>query len=295
MLENLDAEQDLLLDQVAEEYVRALTEPDPYDPTVAAAWLRVVYRLCDLPYPDRVEVVASPEAAFALAETLVGAPVRRELDGVGVACASWVARYDAYHRLGVLSDEEVSEVFALRAYLRCAWDHVLLDECAIVVGRPVVLQLYESGNLHSVDGPAITWSDGERGYAHHGVWISEQIALRPRTVTREEYLAISDTEVRRALAERAGWEWIASLLGASVTDVWTDPATGLRYELLGYSEAEGKLLRKQSPALQDGSQPWYVEPVHEDLMTARAARKWQAGEDVVECEDDPSLEYEVET
>jgi hypothetical protein len=58
----------------------------------------------------------------------------------------------------------------------------------------------------------------------------------------------------------------------------------------------GRWLRKTSPALQDGSSPSYVEPVHEDCRTARGARKWQActwTPDV--CELDPSLQYGLET
>ena len=294
MLDHLTDEQNSTLTRVADEYLAALTRPDPYDDAVVAAWLQVAYRICDLPCPGKIIAVDSPYAAFATAERLLGQPLAvQELDGIGGACASWVARYDAYHSLGVLTDSEMSDVFALRAFYRCAWDHILLDECAIVVRRPT-LSLDVDGNLHSADGPAVLWGDGHPEYAHHGIWISEQIALRPRTVTRSDYLAISDTEVRRALAERAGWEWIAELLGAEVVDSWQDPATRLEYELLEYPG--GKLLRKRSPILQDGTRPWYVEPVHEELRHAQAARKWQAtGDDVGACEDDPSLDYDLET
>jgi hypothetical protein len=293
MLSDLTTEQDAILDATAEEYIRCLTEPDPYDDVVVKTWLAIIYAACESPVPDRVEVVDSPYAACRLATALTGTVVNK-LDSVGVGDAGWVARYDAYHRLGVLTDEEAHDVLALRAYLRCAWDHVLLDECAIVVRRPTLLRVDDAGELHSDDGPAIEWADGEREYAHHGTWITEQIALRPRSHTREEYLAIAATEVRRALSERAGWVWVAELLGSAVVDVWTDPGTGLVYELLAY--ASGKMLRKRSPELQDGSQPWYVEPVHEDLRTARAARRWQASDATPdECEADPGLAYEVET
>jgi hypothetical protein len=295
MLTDLTPEHDTILDDVAAEYIACLTRPDPYDDAAVRAWLRIAYDACGLPMPDRVEVVDSPDAACELASVLTGETIAA-LDSVGVADAAWVARYDAYHRLGVLSDAESAELLALRAYLRCAWDHILLDECAIVVRRPTTLSLDEAGNLHSVDGPAIAWADGHPDYAHHGVWVSERIALDPRGHTRAEYLAITDTEVRRALGERAGWQWVAELLGAKIANTWTDPRTGLRYELLSLADGGGKLLRKESPTLQDGSQPWYVEPVHEDLRHAQAARKWQAGDwSVEECEADPELSYGAES
>jgi hypothetical protein len=229
-----------------------------------------------------------------LAGELTGKKVTN-LDTVGVPDSAWVARYDAYNRLGVLSDAETTDLPALRGFLRCAWDHILLDECAIVVRRPASILLDENGDLHSVDKPAIAWEDGHCEYAHHGVWITEKIALRPRAYTLQEYTDLTDTEVRRALCERAGWEWVAELLGATTSSSWTDPSTGLLYELLTCIYGT-KMLRKQSPTLQNGSQPIYVEPVHEDLLTARAARKWQATWlTVAECESDPELEYGIET
>ena len=292
MLEHLTQAQERILVEVADEYIRALTEPDPYNPETVNGWLAVAYRCCGLPKPDRVYVVDSPFAAYALATKMTSSDVT-SLDGVGVCDSSWVARYDTFRRLGELSDEEAADVMSLRGFLRCAWDHILLDECAVVVRRPTVLSLDEDGLLHSAEGPALAWADGNEEYAHHGTWISRKIALEPRSHNRSEYLGIANTEERRALCERAGWNWVAELLGATVADSWTDQVTGLSYELLAYDG--GKLLRKQSPKLKDGSQPWYVEPVHETLRTARAARKWQATSlSPGECEQDPDLVFGVE-
>ena len=293
MLTELTPVQDKLMDAVADEYIRNITVPEPYDRSAVRRWLEIAYDACELRCPDRIEAVASPRAAMALASELTGDPIT-SLDSVGVVDSAWVARYDAYHRLGVLSDAEAAGLLALRAYLQCAWDHILLDECAIVVIRPIALRADDAGDLHSIDAPAIEWADGQLAYAHHGVWISEKIALRPQSHTREEYLEIEDTEVRRALSERAGWDWVAELLGATVSDSWTDPRTELKYELMSYDG--GKLLRKQSPILQDGSQPYYIEPVHESLRTAQAARKWQAtDESPDDCESDPDLVYGAES
>jgi hypothetical protein len=53
----------------------------------------------------------------------------------------------------------------------------------------------------------------------------------------------------------------------------------------------------QSPPLKDGTQPSYIEPVHPDLRTAQAARKWQcvdaAGNwpDADECNDEPEIVF----
>lgn len=293
MLESLTPEQDALCDAVAEEYLKAASTMREPDPVAIRKWLEVVYRLYDMKVPERIEIVASPFAALDLGEKLTGKRVE-DTNGCGYGDAGWTAYYDAHHRLGVLSAEEVADTLALRDFQRCAWDTLLLDECAIVVRLPVELNVDAEWNMHSSTGPALKWADGHEEYAWHGTWVDKRVVMDPRSYTREEYLAITNTEVRRALSESGGWEWVASLLDAKVINSWTDPVTGLLYELL--AGGEEKFLRKQSPALKEGAQPTYIEKVHEELVTAQAARKWQAVPSLspAECEKDPVLTYGVE-
>lgn len=295
MLETLTTKQEALMEKVAAEYIRGLSEPPKkIDMGAINRWLDVVYGLYDMKRPARIEVCGSPMAALRLASELLGTK-ETDMDWCGVGDGGWVSFYDYFNRIGVLTDEESSDVLAFRDFGRTAWDTVLLDECAIVIRRPAVLHLDDDGNIHSPVGkPAIEWADGETEYAHHGTWISERIVKEPQSFTRTEYQAITNTEERRALAERAGWDFIASMLGATVVDSWTDAKTKLRYELLRCDDGS-KLLRKQSPKLKNNKQPTYVEPVHEQLRTARAARKWQATSWAVDqCESDPELSYGVE-
>jgi hypothetical protein len=255
-------------------------------------WLDIAYSVHDLKCPGRIELANSPEHAFSLEKELTGY-TSRCLDACGIADSGWVGFYDFFHRIGVLSNEEASDVLALREFQRSAWDTILLDECAIVVLGPKLLKRDANGNLHNSTGPCIEWQDGQKAYAWHGVWIPDRIIVDPKSYTGNEYLALS-TEVRRALGEKAGWDHVSQLLGAKPIDTWTDPITGLTYELL--ASDNGKWLKKQSPVLKTGQQPYYIEPVHEDLQTAQAARKWQATDLTPgQCETDPKLTYDVET
>lgn len=293
ILETLTPDQEKLLDQVAKEYISDLVVSR--DPDIAAInrWLDVVYGLYDMKRPARTEIAASPEAALKLATELTGEK-QTEMDWCGTGDGGWVAFYDLFNRIGILTAEESEEVLALREHGKGAWDSVLLDECAIVIRRPVALRLDDDGNLHSNTGPCIEWADGEKDFAYHGTWVPERIVMAPKSFTRDEILAITNTEERRALGEIAGWQWIADQLGAKVVDKWYDRSRKLKYELLSYGTGQ-KLLRKQSPSLKNGKQPIYVEPVHEDLKTAIAARKWQATTlTPAQCEADPTLKYQVE-
>lgn len=293
ILESLTPEQLALAEEIAEEYIRDLTQATLPDGSAITRWLDIAYGLYDRKRPDRIEICDSPEAALALASELTG-NVEAYLDDAGIGDGGWLAFYDYFRRIEVLTQDEAADVLALRDFSRIAWDSVLLDECAIVVQRPIALKVDDAGNLHCADGPALEWADGKKDFAWHGTWVPERMVLNPRSYTRDEYMAITNTEERRALSESGGWSWVAELLGAKPADEWTDPETGLGYVLLKCPSGEA-LLAKQSPELKDGAQPRYLEPVHEDLRTARAARKWQATRlTVAECEHDPALSYGVE-
>lgn len=293
ILESLTPEESALAESIAQECILDLVVYREPDQTHVAAWLKIAYGLYDLDMPTRVEIVDSPFAAKKLARELTG--VDCSLDYCGVGDGGWVSFYGFFARIGVLTTEESADVRALRDFSRSAWDTLLLDGCAIVVRRPTVLKLDDAGNLHSASGPCIEWRDGERDFAWHGQWVPERIVTDPRGHTRAEYMAISNTEERRALSEAAGWAWVADLLGAKEIDGWNDPRTNLRYTLLKCEDGQ-KLLAKQSPRLKGGDQPSYMEPVHEDLLTACAARKWQATTLAPkECEADPDLSYGIET
>lgn len=293
MIETLTKSQEKLMDTVADDAIAMFFKYRNPNKAVVARWLSVAYGLFDRKPPNRVEIVDSPFAACALASKLTGEKITTT-DYCGAADLGWVSRYDYYHRIGVISDEEFAQTKALRDFTGVAWDTILLDECAIVVKKPTTMIVDDVGLLHCANGPCIEWADGNRDFAWHGTWVPERIIMSPRSYTAQEYLAITNTEERRALGESAGWDFIVGLIGAQAVNTWTDPKTGLAYALLRCVNGE-QLLRKQSPKLANGDQPTYVEPVHEDLRTAQAARKWQATTLTPrECESDPVLDYDIE-
>ena len=289
----LSPEQEALCDEIVREYDQALKPTEP-DMDAIRKWVDIVYGFYNIKPPEKIEIMDSPIAALNRSTELTGTK-QIWTDSCGVNNASWVVLHDFYHRIGTITDDEFKDLAALRAFIRCAWDTILMDELALVVRMPTVLERDRDGNLHCETGPAIGWKDGNEEWAWHGVWVPERVITAPRSYTKAEYLEIKDTEVRRALSEAAGGEFIMTLLGAELQNTWTDPKTQLQYELFGAATGE-KWLRKQSPRLQNGDQPLYVEPVHEDLKTAQAARKWQATTlSAAECEKDPELEFGQES
>lgn len=294
MLEALTKDQEKTLDVVAAEYIGIIKKKHPIKmPDVAEAVKKIYGFYYKAPPP--IEVCDSLAAALRRATELTGTR-QTSADWCGVADAAWIAKYDAYHRIGVLSDDEIGDVLIMKRFMLSVWDTILLDELALVVRWPTRIETDDQGRLHCSDGPCVQWQDGERDFSWHGVWVPERLITDPTSYTGAEIRSLA-TEVRRALGEKIGWAAVLEKLGgATDVDSWTDPKTGLVYKLSA-SDDGAKWISKLSPRLQDGSQPWYVEPVHEDLRTAQAARKWQAvrGATVEECESDPVLEYEIET
>jgi hypothetical protein len=284
----LTPEQETILDQVFADYDSLIPIGETtIDNPVIVKWLKIVYESeAKIPMPP-IEIAVSPQAACRRASELTGERVTTT-DDLGIGNSGWLSRYDAYHRLGVLteSDDEVAEFCA---FVRTVWDTILLDGLAIVIRRPVTLLRDPDGNLHCPNGPAVAWIDGVEHYAWHGVWVGKRLLMSPETFTRDEYQALP-AEQRRALGESWGWDRVTELLGAVVAD-----------EIEGYALLRApdgaQWLRMRSPELQDGSRPWYVEPVHEDCRTAAGARRWRVPPfvDPKECDADPTLEFEHES
>ena len=174
----------------------------------------------------------------------------------------------------------------------------------MVCDRPTEINRDGSGRLHSENGMAIRWIDGWGLWMWHGTKVSEKIIMRSQEITREEILAESNSEVSRAIAEKIGWAEYLKRVDAVLIDKWFDPNKSLHYELYDFKERRfslmPRLLKMESPELNDGSRPYYIEPVDPGLKTCQAARKWQFMKEdltwptVEDCNKNPNMVFEVE-
>ena len=149
----------------------------------------------------------------------------------------------------------------------------------MVCDRPTKIARDSRGRLHCEDAMAIDWTDGWGLFMWHGTLVPAKLIMDPASVTREEVLAEKNSEVSRAYAERLGWERYFKLVDVERVDQWTDKRTGLFYELYDFKnrlgENQPRLLKMESPVLNDDTKPHYIEPVDPKLKTAQAARRWQ--------------------
>lgn len=145
--------------------------------------------------------------------------------------------------------------------------------------RPEYIHRDDQSRPHSDRGPFCKWRDGWELYYLHGVRVNERIVTAPESYTAEEIKAEKNSEIVRALAERLGWTRFIEKLGGTTIDKWTDPKTGLDYELIEcaakWGDLQPRFLKMRSPELHDGTTPYYLEPIDPGVNTAQAARKWQ--------------------
>lgn len=235
------------------------------DEPAVQAYLAYLYGSHKIPVPTNVVVATGLLAARRLAGD------GGKESGYGIAQLSQLVYYR--EGLALMGDppDSVVEIrydFALRVYDL----HVGVDG-AVLVPYPSVYSTDSEGELHCATGPAVGWANGEEFFFWHGQQIPGEVIVSPETVSRELLGGIVNAERRRACFEVLGLERAIEILQLAVFNSWTD-LHGLSYEL--YKSKSDAWLRMQSPPLQDGTQPWYVEPVHERCETCAEALAWRA-------------------
>jgi hypothetical protein len=217
-------------------------------------------------------------------------------DSVGSQHDAWWLSFYSYFRdvCGLTAEtDKLGGLFALAQSAGWALPH---QKICWVSERHQVLSRDARGRLHCTTGPAVLYPDGWAIYAVNGVCVPSRVIESPESYTADEIRAEKNSEVTRVLAERLGWDKFLDKIGSVSIDKWTDPKTGLDYELLDSThrigELQPRLLKMRSPRLKDGSSPYYIEPVAPGLRTAQAARKWQCvSSSIDECNNRPEMNF----
>lgn len=206
----------------------------------------------------------------------------------------WVAYYRFCETvLGVRYAEADHDGLALMDAIgqSCGWWYPY-DGLIIACERPEIVQMEEITDaqpvaegmpatkryrLHATDGPAVRFRDGWSIYAWHGVRVPAKLIETPSQITRDDVVAETNAEVRRAMYERVGPDRYADLLG--VQPVHTDAWNGQTYTLLRTIEPDTvvgdylQFVRVQCPS----TGRVYHLSVPPTVHTARAAVAWTFG------------------
>ena len=125
--------------------------------------------------------------------------------GYGSNEAFWVAFYkyfcDVCKIEYVPKSLEGLQIFEMLG-LNSGW-HYLFADCAIICDRANIISI-EQNVLHNDEGPAIAYPDGVAIYVIHGHVVTEQIVMRPETITLDQIDKETNPETRRILIQRFG-------------------------------------------------------------------------------------------
>lgn len=116
---------------------------------------------------------------------------------------------------------EIEEHAILEPLIQAAKTHYyryLDEDFALVCDRPRTLKVTEQNVPHCEDGPYIRWDDGTEWWYIEGVMVTEQIVMRPETLTPKQIEAEENAEVRRIMIERYGPSRYAEETGAKLVD-----------------------------------------------------------------------------
>lgn len=188
--------------------------------------------------------------------------------------ASWISVYD-YFRAVCGFVEETEKLLALMELCKSAGWCLPYRHVCWISERHNFLARDERGRLHNLAGPAITYPDGWKIYAVHGVQVPAWVIENPETITVELIDSESNVDVRRVMIDQYGMQRYLMDSGAQITHQDT---FGILYRKLVYNEEPIVMVKvRNSTPEPDGSVKDYFLRVPPEIETARAAVAWTFG------------------
>ena len=160
----------------------------------------------------------------------------------------------------------------------------LFRGAAVLTARPDRLCLDRSERLHSDDGMALRYPDGWGLYAWRGVRVTEQVILRPETLTSKQIFSERNVEIRRLMIERLGLKQFLSQARAKCLDA-DQGGTRRLYRINLPGDEPIVAVRVQCPST---GQIYFLR-VPAEIRTCREAVAWTLGFEKIE-EYDPLVE-----
>ena len=203
-------------------------------------------------------------------------PVRDQVGGAsyGQHDASWLGFCDFFHMETAITGLEALEGLWLLAQ-SCSWGWFYKD-AVILTERPIFLARDDDHRLHCSDKAAISYSDGFRVYAWHGVRVPEWVIKQPELITVEKIDKEENQEIRRVLLERFGEGRYLEESGAEL--IHEDRYGKLyRKEIPGDEPLEMVRVENATPESDGSRKIYYLRVPPNTCKTAHEAVAWTFG------------------
>jgi len=206
MLEKLTKEQEAKFEEYRNKWIDIGKSCEPTNFEKSKELICKIYENAGLKPPTKFFLVGGPEETInkikEIDPSLSGSKILTDMI-YGSHDASWMSFYDfLYTECGVECIEPLLPRIELSKY--CGWWSPY-EDVVFIQERHCELHTNDQGEIHNENGPAISYPDGFCVWAINGKRVTEQIILKPETITIEQINSESDQDIRAIMIERFGW------------------------------------------------------------------------------------------
>jgi hypothetical protein len=235
MLTELTAQDEARIIEVRDKYLAKLFNYvllEKFDAEKMKAAVNDLYAFANLPLPKDIIIADSPKAAQKICNdynrtynndpSLPDQTWEFAITG-DVSDYNWLSFYEFFMPMeGILTDEAKTNLQRIIDIVDTGiFTSIQLEVLCIPVKMPNFISRDAENNLHCTSGPAITFVDGYGQYYIHGRFLEQSWFDKTinKTLTREEYLAISNEDIKGCINTimdaEFGPQYLAEFLGAT--------------------------------------------------------------------------------
>lgn len=189
--------------------------------------------------------------------------------------AYWLGFYDFFmNECGI----KLPQLEGLLELSKSAGWVIPFENVCFMSERPEEIHMQKIGSrnvLHNTSGPSIRYRDGYSVYSISGIRVTEQIVMRPETITISQINKEENSEIRRIMIERYGYEKYLRNSDAKLIDSCGEdhPIVGLRTAKLWEIDDIVLLDVLNSTPEPDGSVKRYVIAIDPNQYDERAGKE----------------------
>jgi len=127
----------------------------------------------------------------------------------------WLSYYSYFQDVvGIKVNDALNYFITLASNTSLVYMH---NDTVIFSRKPTEIHL-ENNQLHNESGPAVLFADGFEVYSIRGNRVTEQIVMRPETLTVEQINEELNSDVQSIMLDRFGWERYIDESGSKIVD-----------------------------------------------------------------------------
>lgn len=160
------------------------------------------------------------------------------------------------------------------------------EGAVIMCEKPVALNLDAQGSLHNEDGPSMCFADGYAMWSYHGVKVPRDVIEHPEAIDAPSVFKEQNSEIRRVMCERMGWEKFVKEAKLKLVHECPDPGNAPNIirlydtpELIRGTKVRLLICTNGTPK-PNGEIPNYGITVPAEISIADEAAAWISGMDV---------------